>query len=79
MKPVEVKVKGAVWGTLGASLALALLNGLAANNALLSGLPAWSQFLILTVLPPLITFFSGYVTPSSTSRVSDKYVDSGLH
>ena len=73
MKTVEVKVKGAVWGTLGASLALALLNGLAANNALLSGLPAWAQFIILTVLPPLIAFLSGYVTPSTTSKVSDRF------
>jgi hypothetical protein len=73
MAQTEVKVTTSTLGSLGASLALALLNATAADSSILGGLPAWAQFIVLAVLPPLITFFSGYSAPSSTSTVSDGY------
>lgn len=73
MSTTEVKVTTSAIGTLGASLVLAIFNGVAADSSVLGDLPAWAQFIIILILPPLITFFSGYATPSTTSRVSDKF------
>jgi hypothetical protein len=73
MAPTEVKVKAAVLGTLFPSVALAWLNAVAADNSVLSGLPGWLQFVIITALPPVITFLSGRLTPSKTSSVSDGF------
>jgi hypothetical protein len=73
MKTVETKVKSATFGTLVPSLLLAWLNAVAADNTVLSGLPPWLQFIIITALPPVITFLSGYATKSRTSVVSDGF------
>jgi hypothetical protein len=70
---IEAKVNGSTVGTLVASCALAILNGVAADSSMLGGLPSLLQFIILTILPPLITFVGGYITPSRTSNVSDLY------
>jgi hypothetical protein len=69
---VEVKVTTSAVGSLAASLGLALLNATAADSSVLGGLPPALQFIILTVIPPLVTFLSGYAQPSSTSSVSNR-------
>ena len=73
MARTEAKVSGSTAGTLAASIALALLNATAADSSILGGLPPVLQFIILTVIPPLVTFLSGYATPSHTSTVSTGY------
>jgi hypothetical protein len=73
MAQTEVKVSASTTGTFAASLALALLNATAADSTILGGLPSWLQFILITILPTLIAFVSGYVTPSKTSNVSDGY------
>lgn len=73
MKTPEVKVQAAALGTLLASVVLALLNAVAADNSVLSGLPAWLQFVIITTIPPVITYLSGYTKRSTTSNVSDGF------
>lgn len=69
----EIKVIFAAVLTLLASVTLAILNAVNANPALLGGLPAWLQFLIITVVPPVLAFLGGYLKPSSTSTVSDGF------
>jgi len=69
----EVKVSAATLGATAASIGLALLNALAADSSLLGGLPAWLQFVLVLAIPPVITYVSGFVTPSATSTVSNGY------
>ena len=68
---VEIKVTSATVGSLVASMCLAILNGVVADNSVLGATPAWLQWLIIIIAPTLITFLSGYLLPSSTSTVSD--------
>lgn len=58
---VEAKVKAASIVTLLASAAIALLNALVGDSQLLGGLPPWLQFLVVTVVPPLLTFLAGWL------------------
>jgi hypothetical protein len=70
---IETKVNGSTIGTVLPSVGLALLNALAADSSMLGGLHPFLQFVVIAIIPPLITFLSGYVTPSRTSNVSDIY------
>jgi hypothetical protein len=73
MAQTEVKVSASTGGALVASLVLAILNATVANSSVLGGLPAWLQFILLAVAPTLVTWLSGYATPSKTSSVSEAY------
>lgn len=46
---------------LGVAAAIAVLNALQ-DSPMLGGLPAWAQFLIVTLGPPLLTFLTQYQT-----------------
>lgn len=70
---MEIKVIFAAILALLASMTLAILNAVNANPALLGGLPTWAQFLIITVIPPVLTFLGGYLKSSTTSTVSDGF------
>jgi hypothetical protein len=72
-RKTEVKVQASAYASIVAGAVIALLNQATADAALLGALPAWLQFIILTLAPGLITWLSGYVTPSRTSTVSDGY------
>lgn len=50
-----------------AGLGAALLNAFVANSTLMGVLPPWVQFLIATLVPPLVTFLTAYAAPH-TSR-----------
>ncbi|NUP37042.1 MAG: holin [Streptomyces sp.] len=58
--PVETKVKAATTGTLLVSLVLAVLNTMAADESLLAPLPVWLQAIVIALVPPAVTFFSGW-------------------
>lgn len=60
--PVSPKVTASTAVTLLASLALAILNGVAADSSILGGLPSQLQFILLLVIPPLATFAAGWAT-----------------
>jgi hypothetical protein len=57
-------MSSSLW-TLGASVGIAVLNAVANNSALLGSLPSLAQFAILAAIPPILTFFAGYVAPST--------------
>jgi len=70
---IEVKVAASTGASFAASLVLALANAVVADSQIIEGLHPVLQFIILAVLPPVITFLSGYATPSRTSKVSSNY------
>lgn len=72
---VEVKVTAATIGSLVVSCVVAVLNSVSNDSSILSVLPGWLQFLILLVIPPILTFLSGYQMPSYTSKVSRDFND----
>jgi hypothetical protein len=57
---VEAKVKAAALGTLAASIIVALLNAVVGDSKLLGSLPAWLQFVLVTIAPTVLTFVAGY-------------------
>jgi hypothetical protein len=62
---IEVKVLASSAVALVASLVVAWLNGVQDNPDLLGGLdPTW-QFIILTAVPPLLTFAGGWAKASN--------------
>lgn len=63
LAPIEAKVKAAASVSFLAGLAVALLNAVVANNALLGSLPAWLQAPLLAVVPFVLTFLGGYAAP----------------
>ncbi|MGA6159583.1 hypothetical protein ACPEIC_40315 [Stenotrophomonas sp. NPDC087984] len=67
--PVEAKVKAATTGAFLVSLVLAVLNSVAAEESLLDPLPGWLQAVVIALVPPAITFFSGWQA-RHTSRIS---------
>jgi len=73
MNNIEIKVVLSTAGTLVASMILAIINAVSDNPSLLSGLPLWLQFVLITIIPPIIAFLTGYVTPSKTSAVSSQF------
>jgi hypothetical protein len=58
--PVSPKVVVSTLVSLGASLLLAILNAVQANPDLLGSVPPVLQFLLLAIIPPLVTFLAGY-------------------
>lgn len=58
--PVEAKVKAASAVSLLVGIAIAVLNDITANNALLGSLPAWLQAVILALVPFGLVFLGGY-------------------
>jgi len=64
---VETKVTVATVVTGLAGLGGAMLNTFVGNSALLGVLPAWAQFLIITLAPAIVTFLTAYAAPH-TSR-----------
>lgn len=57
---IEQKVKVSTAATFGVSAAIAVLNQTAGDDALMGSLPPWSQTLVLLVVPPAVTFLSGW-------------------
>lgn len=62
---VENKVKASTLVTLLASIGVAVLNGVQDQPSLLAPLPPLAQTAILLLVPPLLAFLAGYVTPSN--------------
>lgn len=60
---VETKVWASTVGALLAAAALAIVNGVTADSALLGSLPGWAQFVIILAVPPIVAFLSGYAAP----------------
>lgn len=60
---VETKVLVATAITGLAGLGGAMLNAFVGSSALLGSLPAWAQFLVVVLAPPLATFLAGYAAP----------------
>ncbi|MCP9205489.1 holin [Streptomyces cucumeris] len=58
--PVEAKVKAATTATFLVSLVLAVLNSVAADESLLDPLPGWLQVITIALVPPGVTFLSGW-------------------
>ncbi|MEU7431098.1 holin [Streptomyces sioyaensis] len=58
--PVEKKVSAATLGSLTAAVAITVLNATVGDTALLGSAPPWLQDLATLIVPPLITFLSGY-------------------
>jgi hypothetical protein len=58
--PVETKVKAATSAAFLVGLAVALLNWAVGDSSLMGSLPAWAQALVTLVVPPLVTFLSGW-------------------
>lgn len=58
--PVETKVKAATGAALAVGVVVAFLNWTEANSQLLGSLPSWLQAAVTMVVPPLLTFLSGW-------------------
>lgn len=58
--PIETKVKTATWAAALVGIAVTVLNALPGNSQLLGPLPAWLQAVITVVVPPAVTFLSGW-------------------
>ena len=75
-KRVEKKVKSAALGSLAASILLAIINATVGNSEVLGHWPAWLQFVVVTVAPPLAAFLAGYLTrhplPDTTALTFDE-------
>jgi hypothetical protein len=67
---VEKKVWGGAYGALAAGFLAALLNAGVGDAQLMGGLPPWLQFIILTLVPGVVSWLGGYALPSPTSSVS---------
>lgn len=62
---IEAKVVTSSLVTLAASLVVAWLNALQEQPDLLAGLPPVWQFIILTAVPPVLTFAAGWAKTSN--------------
>lgn len=58
--PVEKKVTAATWAAALVGIAITVLNELPGNAQLMGPLPAWLQGVLTVVVPPLVTFLSGW-------------------
>lgn len=58
--PVENKVKAATGAAFLVGLVVAVLNYVVGDSNLMGSLPAWLQSLAALVVPPLVTFLSGW-------------------
>lgn len=70
--PVEEKVRVATAASFLVSVAIAVLNSVAADSALLGPLPDWLQVAVIALVPAAVTFLSGWAarhTPRGPSSV----------
>jgi hypothetical protein len=58
--PVESKVKAATGAAFFVGMAVALLNWGVGDSQLMGSLPPWAQVLVTAVVPPVVTFLSGW-------------------
>jgi hypothetical protein len=58
--PVELKVKAATGAAFFVGALVAFLNWAVGDSQLMSAMPAWSQVVVMLVVPPLVTFLSGW-------------------
>lgn len=58
--PVETKVKAATSAAFLVGVGVALLNWAVGDSHLMGSLPGWAQSLAAVIVPPLITFLSGW-------------------
>lgn len=58
--PVEAKVKAATMAATFVSLTVMVLNAVAADDSLLAPLPGWLQAVVIALVPPAVTFLSGW-------------------
>lgn len=58
--PVEAKVKAATGAAVLVGAGIALLNWAVGDSQLMGSLPSWAQALATIVVPPLVTFLSGW-------------------
>lgn len=58
--PVENKVKAATSAAFVVGLVVAFLNYAVGDSQLMGSLPAWAQTLMALVVPPIVTFYSGW-------------------
>lgn len=58
--PVETKVKAATGAAFLVGFAIAFLNWAVGDSQLMGSLPPWAQVLTTTVVPPVVTFLSGW-------------------
>lgn len=61
--PVETKVQAATGAAVFVGIGIALLNWAVGDSQLMGSLPSWAQALVTVVVPPLITFLSGWKAP----------------
>lgn len=59
-QPIELKVKWATYAALLLGGVVAALNWAAADSELLGGLPPWLQAAVSLLVPPVVTFLSGW-------------------
>jgi hypothetical protein len=62
---VEAKVWASTIAAGAAAGGVTILNAVQENPSLLGALPTWAQSLLLLLVPPLITFGSGYFKTSN--------------
>lgn len=62
---VEIKVVVASLITLLAGCVVALLNAVQADSSILGALPPAAQFVVLAIIPPVLSFAGGYVKTSN--------------
>jgi hypothetical protein len=67
---VETKVNWSGLGAIGAGALIAVLNWTVGNSELLGGLPPWLQFIVVTLVPGVVAWLSGYAKKSTTSTAS---------
>lgn len=58
--PVETKVKAATTAAFLVGFGVAFLNWAVGDSQLMGTLPPWAQVLVTMVVPPLVTFLSGW-------------------
>jgi len=73
MAQTEIKVQFAAYGSILAGALIAVLNTAVADNALLGNLPGVVQFLVVTLVPGVVSWLGGFVKKSRTSTVSTGY------
>lgn len=61
----ELKVIAATAASAAVGVGIAVLNAVSDNPGLLGETPAVVEFAILALVPPLVTFLSGYAAPHS--------------
>lgn len=72
-RKVERKVSWATVGSLAAAGAITVLNATVGDAELMGSLPSVAQYALTLVVPPLVTFLSGFAaphTPRLTVRAS---------